>query len=305
MTAAPPLPEAVDRFIEHLRSERHLSPHTQANYQRDLERLSDLEIQGNALGKIDALAIRSQLAVLHRSGLSGKSLQRWLSALRTFFNFCIDAGWLKANPAVGIKAPKSPRKLPKTLDVDAVSQLMDVKGDGWMDLRDRAMVELIYSSGLRLSELTSLNLESIDLHDASIEVTGKGNKSRILPVGSHAIAAVKNWLDARRGVVREGESALFVSRRGGRLSNRSVQLRLAQLGIRQGSNQRLHPHMLRHSFASHILESSGDLRAVQELLGHANLSTTQIYTHLDFQHLASVYDKAHPRASAKPSKADK
>lgn len=292
------LQEAIRRFIEHLRSERHLSPHTLSNYQRDLFRLAEQDSE-RQLDKIDALTIRTQLAALHRSGLSGKSLQRWLSALRTFFAFCMQNGWIKYNPATGIKAPKSPRKLPKTLDVDAVGQLLNRSGDSWLELRDHAMVELIYSSGLRLSELTRLDLNDIDLHEASIEVTGKGNKTRILPVGSHAIAAIRGWLKVRNEAAKEGETALFISQRGARLSNRSVQLRLEQLGLRQGSNQRLHPHMLRHSFASHILESSGDLRAVQELLGHANLSTTQVYTHLDFQHLASVYDKAHPRASAK------
>lgn len=299
------LPEAIDRFIEHLRSERNLSPHTLTNYQRDLKRLAETYPENTGLEKVDPLAIRTQLAALHRAGLSGKSLQRWLSALRTFFNFCMQNGWIKTNPAVGIKAPKSPRKLPKTLDVDAVGQLMSSKGDSWLELRDSAMIELIYSSGLRLSELTGLDLQSIDLRDASVEVTGKGNKTRILPVGTHAITAIRNWLKVRNELAREGETALFISQRGSRLSNRSVQLRLEQLGIRQGSSQRLHPHMLRHSFASHILESSGDLRAVQELLGHANLSTTQVYTHLDFQHLASVYDKAHPRATEKPAKPEK
>lgn len=296
------LPEAIERFIEHLRSERHLSPHTLTNYQRDLHRLAAICPENTSPEKIDPLAIRTQLATLHRSGLSGKSLQRWLSALRTFFNFSMQNGWIKYNPANGIKAPKSPRKLPKTLDVDAVGQLMNSQGTSWIDLRDRAMVELIYSSGLRLSELTNVDIQSIDLHDASIEVTGKGNKTRVLPVGTHAITAIRAWLKVRNEFAKEGEAALFVSQRGSRLSNRAVQMRLAELGVRQGSNQRLHPHMLRHSFASHILESSGDLRAVQELLGHANLSTTQVYTHLDFQHLASVYDKAHPRATGKPPK---
>ena len=296
------LPEAIDRFIEHLRSERYLSPHTLTNYRRDLHRLAASCPDTTSLEKIDPLAIRTQLAALHRSGLSGTSLQRWLSALRTFFNFAIQNGWVKYNPANGIKAPKSPRKLPKTLDVDAVGQLMDSQGTSWIDVRDRAMIELIYSSGLRLSELTNVDIQSIDLHDASIEVTGKGNKTRVLPVGTQAITAIRTWLKVRNELAKEGEAALFVSQRGSRLSNRSVQMRLAELGVRQGSNQRLHPHMLRHSFASHILESSGDLRAVQELLGHANLSTTQVYTHLDFQHLASVYDKAHPRAAGKPPK---
>lgn len=298
------LPEAIQRFIEHLRSERHLSPHTLTNYQRDLERLADIFPENTSIQEIDPLTIRTQLAALHRSGLSGKSLQRWLSALRTFFNFSMQSGWVKYNPANGIKAPKSPRKLPKTLDVDAVGQLMKGDANSWIDLRDAAMIELIYSSGLRLSELTGLDMQSIDLQDASVEVTGKGNKTRVLPVGSHAITAIRAWLKVRNEFAKEGEPALFISQRGSRLSNRSVQLRLAQLGVRKGSNQRLHPHMLRHSFASHILESSGDLRAVQELLGHANLSTTQVYTHLDFQHLASVYDKAHPRAGDKTSKPD-
>ena len=294
----------MDRFIEHRRSERHLSPPTQSNYRRDLERLIKHSDRDLPVDRIDGLAIRSLLADQHRAGRSGKSLQRWLSALRTFFQFCLANGWIQVNPAQGIKAPKSPRKLPNSLDVDAVSQLMSFSGDSWLDARDRAIIELLYSSGLRLAELTSLDLNSLDLHDASVEVTGKGNKTRILPIGSHAINALRNWLEVRRDHALDGETALFVSRRGTRLGNRAVQQRLALLGIRQGSSQRLHPHMLRHSFASHLLESSGDLRAVQELLGHANLSTTQVYTHLDFQHLASVYDKSHPRASARKKSAE-
>ena len=301
MSATPLLAEAIDRFIEYLRSERHLSPHTQTNYRRDLEYLGRSNPENPSLTQIDALAVRTMLAEQHRAGRSGKSLQRWLSALRTFFDYCLRCGWVKANPAMGIKAPKSPRQLPKTLDVDAVSKLMDAGDGSWLDVRDRAMLELFYSSGLRLSELTGLDLTSLDLHDAHVQVTGKGNKTRLLPVGSHAIAAVRAWLKVRSTCARNGEMALFIGRNGTRLGNRSVQLRLAQLGLRQGSGQSLHPHMLRHSFASHLLESSGDLRAVQELLGHANLSTTQVYTHLDFQHLASVYDKAHPRAARKSS----
>jgi integrase/recombinase XerC len=298
----PELEKAIDQFVEHLRTERHLSVHTLASYRRDLLKLVKFDYQ--SIEQIDNLAVRQMLAELHRRGQSGKSLQRWLSALRTFFKYGIRCKWVKADPTKGVRAPKSPRKLPKTLDVDAANRLMEIKGERWIDQRDRAILELLYSSGLRLSELTGLNVNHLDIQDASVEVTGKGNKSRRLPVGRHAIAALKNWLAMRSSIANEGELAVFVSRRGTRLGNRAIQARLDELGVRLGADQHLHPHLLRHSFASHMLESSGDLRSVQELLGHANLTTTQIYTHLDFQHLSKVYDSAHPRASRKTESPD-
>ena len=243
--------------------------------------------------------IRMAVAQLHREGLGGKSLQRWLSSLRSFFQFCIRRGWLKNNIADGITAPKSPKALPKTLDADQAAQFVQVEGDDFINKRDRALVELIYSSGLRLAEAVSLNINDIDWSDAMLTVTGKGRKTRTLPVGSHALTALKNWLEARTLYTQNDEQALFTTQRGQRISHRAVQMRLQQLSIQQGMDNPVHPHMLRHSFASHMLESSGDLRLVQELLGHANISTTQVYTHLDFQHLAKVYDKAHPRAGRK------
>ena len=203
------------------------------------------------------------------------------------------------NIADGISAPKAPKTLPKTLDADQAAQFVQVEGDEFINRRDRALVELIYSSGLRLAEVVSLNLADIDWHDALLTVTGKGNKTRILPVGSYALNAIKNWLVERKLYAEEREQALFITQRGGRMSHRAVQVRMQQLSVTQGMDNPVHPHMLRHSFASHMLESSGDLRLVQELLGHANISTTQIYTHLDFQHLAKVYDQAHPRAARK------
>lgn len=300
MTGDIDLQEAIERFLHHLRTERQLSPNTLESYGRDLKRLASIEAEGGQdLASLDTARVRQAMAAQHRAGISGRSLQRWLSAVRSFCNYAIRQGWLKANPAEAVTAPRSPRKLPKAMDVDAVNQLMELQGDDWLAVRDRAMLELLYSSGLRLSELTGLDLDDIDLSDASIQVTGKGNRERRLPVGRYALAALRAWFAERRQLAADGEAAVFISKRGKRLGNRAVQVRLAQIGIRMGAEQKLHPHMLRHSFASHMLESSGDLRSVQEMLGHANLSTTQIYTHLDFQHLAEVYDSAHPRASNK------
>ncbi|TQV70766.1 tyrosine recombinase XerC [Exilibacterium tricleocarpae] len=285
-------------FQRYLVTERQLSPRTAAAYQRDIDKLRHYcAEQGiERVADIRPFHLHQSLATLHRRGLGGKSLQRWLSGLRSFFEFCLRRGWLKANPAAGIRAPKSARTLPKTLDVDQAGQFVSLPGKRAIDCRDRAVVELMYSSGLRLAELVSLDIADIDLADASLRVLGKGNKTRQLPVGKMACRALRDWLRARAELAGAGEPALFVSRRGGRLQPRSVQQRLQQISQRQAMEQPVHPHMLRHSFASHMLESSGDLRAVQELLGHANISTTQVYTHLDFQHLARVYDAAHPRA---------
>jgi integrase/recombinase XerC len=300
-SGALPFAEYLAAFYTYMRSEKQFSLHTQSNYTRDLKKLQHYcaEKSISDLGALDARMVRMAVATLHRQGLGGKSLQRWLSSVRRFFQFCIKNGWVKNNPADGIAAPKSPKKLPKVLDVDQTAQFVEVEGDDFIHKRDRALLELIYSSGLRLAEVTGLNLGDIDWSDAMVTVTGKGNKTRTLPVGSVALTALKNWLLARELFTQPGEHALFTTQRGKRISHRAVQLRLQQLSIQQGMDNPVNPHMLRHSFASHMLESSGDLRLVQELLGHANIATTQIYTHLDFQHLAKVYDKAHPRAGRK------
>jgi integrase/recombinase XerC len=241
--------------------------------------------------------IRNHLGVRHRQGLSGKSLQRELSAIRSFFNYLCKVEVLALNPANGLRAPKAGRKLPTTIDVDQISGLLDQTTDDLLEIRDLAMFELFYSSGLRLSELVALNLIDIDVEVGSLRVrSGKGKKSRDLPVGKKAIEALQRWFDVRQSLAKASEPAVFISTRGGRLGNRSVQLRLQRWCQKIGLPEHVHPHMLRHSFASHMLESSRDLRAVQELLGHSNISTTQIYTHLDFQHLADIYDQTHPRA---------
>lgn len=297
-----PFAEQLAAFYTYMRSERQLSIHTQTNYARDLEKFQLFCVKKSVsdLKLLNVNHVRMAVAQLHRDGLGGKSLQRWLSSLRSFFQFCIKRGWLKNNIADGIAAPKSPKKLPKTLDADQAAQFVQVEGDDFINKRDRALVELIYSSGLRLAEAVSLNLVDIDWGDAMLTVTGKGRKTRILPIGSHAIKALNEWVGARKLYTQNDEPALFTTQRGQRISHRAVQMRMQQLSIQQGMDNPVHPHMLRHSFASHMLESSGDLRLVQELLGHANISTTQVYTHLDFQHLAKVYDKAHPRAMLKP-----
>jgi len=236
--------------------------------------------------------------------VSGKSIQRQLSAIRTFYNYLLREGITKNNPALELSAPKSTKKLPRTLDTDQISQLLSHHEKDWHGLRDHAILELFYSSGLRLSELVGCNIDSVDFEDRTVRVLGKGSKERIIPLGKMAATAILSWLKIRQELPRKNQQihdtqALFLSERGGRLSARSVQNRLSRWAISKGLPGKLHPHMLRHSFASHILESSHDLRAVQELLGHADISTTQIYTHLDFQHLTKVYDKAHPRAQRK------
>lgn len=288
----------IDAFIDHLAAERQLSEHTLSNYRRDLDRIAALLDRHGSddWTRLDGPLLRQFIALQHRDGISGRTLQRRLSACRTFFHYLIREGLAKTNPAIGISAPKSGKPLPKTLDADQLGQLLDQNSDDPLVVRDLAMLELLYSSGLRLAELVSLDINTVDLRDASLRVTGKGRKSRQLPVGRKAIAALERWLDCRGQLADYSEQALFVSQQGKRLSQRSVQARLARWGLQNGLQERLHPHRVRHSFASHLLESSGDLRAVQELLGHADISTTQIYTHLDFQHLADVYDNAHPRA---------
>jgi len=290
--------ERIDGFLETL---QHLSLHTRKAYKRDLRILLEFCNAHDIRHwqDLDGRQIRGFIAWRHRQGAGGKSLQRNLSTVRVFYRYLNDLKLASRNPAQGIYAPKSPRKLPKALDADQATQLVDIAGQDILSVRDRAMLELMYSSGLRLSELINLDMGNIDLADAVVTVSGKGRKTRTVPVGRYAVNALRHWLNERSKLTHEHETATFVSRRGKRLSPRTFQQRLKQWAIRQGLASHVHPHMLRHSFATHLLESSGDLRAVQELLGHADISTTQIYTHLDFQHLARVYDEAHPRARRK------
>lgn len=290
-------------FFKQLTVEVRASEHTVKNYQRDIQHLSRYCTEKSIAGWTDLkhTDIRSYIAARHRKGLSSKSLQRELSAIRSFYNYLLKAGQVIVNPAQHVKAPKQARKLPKTLDVDQLSGLLEAGTSSLLEIRDVAMFELFYSSGLRLSELAALDLTDLDLPDNTLTVRlGKGGKSRILPVGSKAVTALENWLRQRALKTPRTEPALFVSSKGTRLGQRSIELRLELWCKKKGIAEHIHPHMLRHSFASHLLESSQDLRAVQELLGHSNISTTQIYTHLDFQHLAAIYDKAHPRAKKKP-----
>lgn len=291
----------LEQFGNYLQYEKLYSKHTLSAYNRDLKQFNLWLSSQECLDilKADNLHIRNWIAGLHRQGISGKTLQRKLSSLRSFYEFQMRKHQLKNNPAVDIHAPKTARKLPDTLDADTLTQLLEIPSDSILAIRDRAIMELFYSSGLRLSELVNLDIESIDLDENSLRAIGKGNKTRVLPIGLKAVEALLKWLKQRPTLAKVEEQALFVSNRGKRISTRSVQQRLNFWRKKQGLEQHVHPHKLRHSFASHILESSGDLRAVQELLGHADIATTQIYTHLDFQHLAKVYDKAHPRAKKK------
>lgn len=290
-------------FLSELKFEKRVSPHTLSNYRRDIEQLARFCRDKAILHWRDVQQshIRSHIAQRHRQGIGSKSLQRELSAIRSFYRFQLKKGWIDNNPAQHVQAPKQARKLPKALDVDQMAGFLDAGAGSVLELRDLAMFELFYSSGLRLGELAALNLGDLDLPDRVLVVReGKGGKSRVLPVGSQAVKTIRQWLPHRQTMALKDVPALFVSARGTRLSPRSIQLRLVRWCRQKGITTRIHPHMLRHSFASHLLESSQDLRAVQELLGHSSISTTQIYTHLDFQHLAEIYDKAHPRAKIKP-----
>jgi integrase/recombinase XerC len=291
----------VSRFLQSLRNERRLSPHTESAYARDLASLLEYcKSQGIvAWGGLDPQHMRGYAAQCHRRGLSPRSVQRRLSAARSLFRYLMREGELKRNPAADVQAPKARKRLPVTLDADTMARLLEFRGDDRLGLRDKAMMELLYSSGLRLAELLGLDLTDLDLRDRTVRVLGKGRKTRIVPVGRHAAEALSRWLKERTGIAAIGEVAVFVGVNGRRLGPRIVQRRIAQWARLQGLPEHVHPHMFRHSFASHLLESSGDLRAVQELLGHANISTTQVYTHLDFQHLARIYDSAHPRAKRK------
>ncbi len=289
------------RYLRHLKDERRLSPHTLKAYERDLESFRQFCMR-ESLGfeALDSYVIRRFAAQCHRKGASPRSLSRRLSAVRQFLGFLVHEGVISSNPAIHVQAPKPSRRLPATLDTDQVASLLALDGDDDLTVRDRAMLELLYSSGLRLAELVGLDLVDLDVRDRSVRVTGKGNKTRVLPVGRRALDALEVWLRTRASIARPEEQAIFVSQRGTRLAGRTVQQRLKGWAKRQLKNISVHPHMLRHSFATHMLESSGNLRAVQELLGHASISTTQVYTHLDFQHLAQIYDQSHPRARRRP-----
>jgi integrase/recombinase XerC len=296
-----PLGGAVERFLASLRHERQLSAHTSAGYARDLAALVEhCGLQGiDAWRSLDAQHVREFAARSHRGGLSPPSIQRRLSAVRSFCRFLVREGEIKHNPAAQVQAPKARKRLPVTLDTDTMARLLEFRSDERLGIRDKAIMELFYSSGLRLAELLGLDLTDIDLRDRTVRVTGKGRKTRIVPVGRHAAEAIRRWLAERGSVAGVDERAVFLGKGGRRLGPRIVQRRIARWARLMGLPVHVHPHMFRHSFASHLLESSQDLRAVQELLGHANIATTQVYTHLDFQHLARIYDAAHPRARRK------
>jgi len=291
----------IEKFIRHLTYERRLSDLTCKNYRRDLISLAAYCDQYGIAkwAELDSEHVRAFSAARYRRGLAPRSIQRQLSAARTFYRYLLREKAVRKNPLQSVSAPKSGKRLPGNLDADRMARLLDIPGDGPLVARDRAILELLYSSGLRLAELTGLNVGDVDLADGTVAVTGKGAKDRIIPVGKFARQAVLGWLKERGSMAGPDEKAMFVSKRGTRISPRSVQARVDHWAKRQGIDTRVYPHLFRHSFASHLLESSHDLRAVQELLGHANISTTQVYTHLDFQHLAQIYDQTHPRAKAK------
>ena len=285
-------------FLGHLANERRLSRNTILNYERDVAALLELA-EATPLAKLQIHHLRRFVAQLHARGLDGRSLARMLSAWRGFYRYLARDHGYTSNPCVGLRAPKAKKSLPQALSPDEAGRLMEIPDDDRLATRDKAIYELFYSSGLRLAELTSLAPADINFSDATVRVTGKGAKTRVVPVGSHALAALKKWLGKRALLVGEGSEALFVNRHGTRLTARAIQYRMKQWALKLGLAANVHPHVLRHSFASHVLQSSGDLRAVQEMLGHASISTTQVYTHLDFQQLAKVYDAAHPRAKRK------
>ena len=289
---------AISAFVDFLRHEKHYSAHTVSNYRRDLNGLMGFLVT-HEIGSWEEVTpqhIRQYTSQRHRQGLNGRSLQRQLSAVRSLYKYLQRHQLVSHNPAQDIPIPKSDKRLPKTLDIESVEQLLAIKGGEPLILRDLAIMELLYSSGLRLAEIVGLSVDDLDQHMHLVRVLGKGAKQRDVPVGQKALVALSRWLAVRHEMANADENALFVSRRGTRLSPRTLQQRLSMWAKKQGLDQHVHPHRLRHAFASHMLESSGDLRAVQELLGHADISTTQVYTHLDFQHLAKVYDDAHPRA---------
>ena len=291
----------VAGFRRHLATERRLSAHTDSNYARDLAALVKYCDRHGLLdwAALDSQHVRAFAAHSHAAGLAPRSIQRRLSAVRSFCNYLVRERALRGNPAYEIRAPRAGRRLPHTLDADQMAQLLNVPLGAALLARDHAVMELLYSSGLRLAELVGLDLPDLDLKDRTVRVLGKGRKSRIIPVGKKAVLALERWLQERAAWVKPSEAAVFIGRNGRRLGGRAVQLRITQWARRRGLGVPVHPHLFRHSFASHLLESSGELRGVQELLGHADISTTQIYTHLDFQHLARIYDRTHPRARRK------
>ena len=293
--------QRIAEFIRHLETERRLSPLTCRHYRRDLDALQAFCSEQD-LGRwqdVDEGHARAFSAASYRRGLSASTIRRRLSAARTFFRYLLREKLIRKNPLASVSAPKGKKRLPANLDADRMARLVAIPGDSPIAVRDRALLELLYSSGLRLSELTGLNVTDVDRGARTVHVTGKGNKDRILPVGRCALEALEAWLSLRGQLAQDGETALFVSQRGSRLKPRSVQARVKYWAKRQGIDARVYPHLFRHSFATHLLESSHDLRGVQELLGHANISTTQVYTHLDFQHLAQIYDQTHPRAKTR------
>lgn len=295
--------EYLDHFIQMLRSEKYYSPHTCSNYRRDLDLFQGYLAARNidSWEAVNYNLVSGYAAQRHRQGRKSRTIQRELSSIRSFYQFLIRGGWVAQNPALEVRAPKTDKPLPKTCDAETIDRLLQLSDDSdGLQVRDVAIFELVYSAGLRLAELVNIDLDDIDLSQQHLIVTGKGNKTRHLPIGSKAVAAVRRWLKMRRDYCRDtNQTALFLSKQGKRISRRNVQDRLKALIRRQALDQHLSPHVLRHSFATHMLESSSDLRAVQELLGHVNIATTQVYTHLDFQHLVRVYDAAHPRARRK------
>ena len=297
--------ESIARFRRHLATERRYSPHTDSSYARDLGALVRFcDARGIAAWReLDSQHLRVFAAQSHASGLAPRSVQRRLSAVRSFLRFLlVREEAVGSNAAADVRAPKAARRLPQVLDPEQMARLLELPGDGPFVARDRAMMELLYSSGLRLAELVRLDVGDVDLADRTVRVLGKGGKERVVPVGRHAVAALQSWCGRRPAIARTESAALFLGRGGRRLGRRAVQARVAYWAQRQGLPMHVHPHLFRHSFASHLLESSSDLRGVQELLGHADISTTQVYTHLDFQHLARIYDATHPRARRKTRK---
>ena len=289
---------SIELFLNFIRFEKRLSSLTVKNYLSDLERLHKLITKPTINATTED--IRLSLAKLHASGLSGKSLSRILSAWRSYFMFLIKSNQIKNDPTSGIKAPKSAKKLPQTLSIDQIFKLIEIDDKTFYGLRDKAILEIFYSSGLRLAELSHVKINDIDLHDQTLKVLGKGNKYRILPIGSKAMEAINSWIDKLKEIKNIDEQEyLFVNSKGSKLTNRAIQYRLKYWAKKNNIPENIYPHLLRHSFASHVLQSSQDLRAVQELLGHSNISTTQIYTHLDYQHLAKIYDQSHPRSKKK------
>jgi integrase/recombinase XerC len=293
--------EWIPLFRRYLSTERALSKHTDSNYALDLQALVEFcDARGiSEWRELDSQHIRMFAAHSHAGGLAPRSIQRRLSAVRTFFDYLVREGQIQNNPGNEIRAPKAQKRLPETLDADQMARLLELPPGDVYVTRDRAIMELFYSSGLRLAELASLDLLHLDLRDKTVRVMGKGSKERVLPVGRIAIEALNKWIAERVSLAKPDELALFVGRTGKRLGHRAIQLRVDYWARRQGLPMHMHPHLFRHSFASHLLESSGELRGVQELLGHADISTTQIYTHLDFQHLSRIYDATHPRARKK------